>query len=64
MSKTVSREIRLASRPNGIPTADNFALALDELKSSAETGSETVMKTRFKEFDEALKQLEEQMKKQ
>ncbi len=24
----------------------------------------TVMKTRFKEFDEALKQLEEQMKKQ
>jgi hypothetical protein len=38
--------------------------ALDELKNSAETGSETVMKTRFKEFDEALKQLEEQMKKQ
>ena len=26
--------------------------------------SATVMKTRFKEFDEALKQLEEQMKKQ
>ena len=38
--------------------------ALDELKSSAETGSETVMKTRFKEFEEALQQLEEQMKKQ
>lgn len=38
--------------------------ALDELKSSAETGSETVMKTRFKEFDESLKQLEEQMKPQ
>jgi len=38
--------------------------ALDELKSSAETGSDTVMKTRFKEFDEALNQLEEQMKKQ
>lgn len=38
--------------------------ALDQLKSSAETGSEVVMKTHFKEFDEALKQLEEQMKKQ
>ena len=38
--------------------------ALDELKSSAETGSETVMKTHFKEFEEALKQLEEQMKPQ
>ena len=31
MSKTVSREIRLASRPKGIPTADNFALAQTEL---------------------------------
>jgi hypothetical protein len=31
--------------------------------SSAETGNDTVMKTHFKEFDEALKQLEEQMKK-
>jgi hypothetical protein len=38
--------------------------ALDELKSSAETGSETVMKTHFKEFEAALKQLEQQMKKQ
>ncbi|MEO8427331.1 MAG: hypothetical protein ABI651_09495 [Verrucomicrobiota bacterium] len=38
--------------------------ALDELKSSAETGSELVMKNNFKEFEEALKQLEEQMKKQ
>jgi hypothetical protein len=38
--------------------------ALDELKSSAETGSETVMKTRFKEFQEALDELEHQMKKQ
>ena len=32
MSKTVSREIRLASRPKGIPTADNFALAQTELE--------------------------------
>lgn len=38
--------------------------ALDELKSSAETGSEVVMKTNFKQFVAALKQLEEQMKKQ
>jgi len=32
MSKVVSREIRLASRPNGIPTATNFILAQAELK--------------------------------
>ena len=31
MSNLVSREIRLASRPKGIPTADNFALACTEL---------------------------------
>ena len=31
MSKTVSREIRLASRPSGIPTAANFTLARIEL---------------------------------
>ena len=43
---------------------NKIAPALDELKSSAETGSETVMKTHFKEFEEALKQLEEQMKPQ
>ena len=28
----MNREIRLASRPNGIPTADNFALAQTELE--------------------------------
>ena len=38
--------------------------ALDELRSSAETGSDSVMKTRFKEFAQALEQLEQQMKKQ
>jgi len=32
MSKITSREIRLASRPNGIPTAANFALARVELE--------------------------------
>ena len=31
MSKTTSREIHLISRPNGIPTADNFTLARIEL---------------------------------
>lgn len=31
MSNTTSREIRLASRPNGIPTAENFTLARTEL---------------------------------
>jgi len=31
MSKTASREIRLASRPNGLPTAANFTLARTEL---------------------------------
>ena len=38
--------------------------ALDELKSSAETGSDTVMKIRFKEFEAALAELEQQMKNQ
>ena len=37
--------------------------ALDELKSSAETGSDTVMKIRFKEFEAALAELEPPMKK-
>ena len=32
MSKIVSREIRLASRPSGMPTADNFTLAQTELE--------------------------------
>ena len=31
MSKTTSREIRLAARPRGLPTADNFTLAQVEL---------------------------------
>ena len=32
MSKIISREIRLASRPNGLPTAANFTLAQTELE--------------------------------
>ena len=37
--------------------------ALDEIRSSAETGSDSVLKTRFKEFEQALEQLEQQMRK-
>ena len=33
MNATVSREIRLASRPQGVPTAANFTRAQTELKS-------------------------------
>jgi NADPH-dependent curcumin reductase CurA len=33
MTNTISREIRLASRPKGIPTPANFTLAQTELKS-------------------------------
>lgn len=36
---------------------------LNELKSSAETGSDTVMKIRFKEFEAAIAELEPPMKK-
>jgi hypothetical protein len=32
MTHILSREIRLASRPKGVPTADNFSLAQTELK--------------------------------
>jgi hypothetical protein len=38
--------------------------ALDALKQSAETGSELVLKNNFTEFDKALNELEQQMKKQ
>ncbi|MDQ6631054.1 MAG: hypothetical protein M3Y82_04760 [Verrucomicrobiota bacterium] len=38
--------------------------ALDELKSSAETGSEAIMRTHYKESKDSLQQLEEQMNKQ
>src|SRR3989475_1186069 len=36
MSKITSREIRLASRPKGLPTADNFSLAQVELEPPRE----------------------------
>ena len=48
------------------PAAENGASkithAVDELESSAETGSDTVMKMRFKEFEAALNELEQRMK--
>lgn len=56
------------AHPDHKPAVENGASkiihALDGLKSAAETGSESVMKTNFKEFGEALNQLEQQMKKQ
>ena len=36
MSKIISREIRLASRPKGLPTAENFSLAQVELEPPKE----------------------------
>ena len=36
MNKTLSREIRLASRPLGLPTQDNFTLAERELEPIGE----------------------------
>lgn len=44
--------------------ANQMNHALDELKKSAETGSELVMKNNFKEFEKSLGELEQQMKKQ
>ena len=44
MSKISSYEIRLASRPKGMPAAANFALAqteLEPLQDEAEAESET-----------------------
>ena len=43
---------------------NSVSQALGELGSSAETGSDSVMKTRYKEFEQALAQLEPLMKKQ
>ena len=42
--------------------ANRMNHALDELKKSAETGSELVMKNNFKEFEKSLSELEQQMK--
>ena len=36
MKKNTSREIRLASRPSGLPTPDNFALAETTLEAPRE----------------------------
>ena len=44
--------------------ADKINRALDDLHKSAEAGNETASEANFKQFGEALNQLEEQMKKQ
>jgi NADPH-dependent curcumin reductase CurA len=49
MSKIASREIRLASRPNGIPTAANFILAQTELKPLQD--QEVLVRNRFMSVD-------------
>jgi NADPH-dependent curcumin reductase CurA len=49
MSKITSREIRLASRPDGVPTAENFSLEqveLDELKEG-----QVLVRNRFMSVD-------------
>lgn len=43
--------------------ASKMDRALDELKKSAETGSEMVMKNNFKEFEKSLDELEQQVNK-
>ena len=56
------------SHPDHKPAVQNGAnritRALAELKTSAETGSELVMKNDFAEFEKAVTELEQQMKKQ
>jgi NADPH-dependent curcumin reductase CurA len=49
MSKTISREIRLTSRPHGLPTAGNFTLAQIELGSPQE--GEVLVRNRYLSVD-------------
>src|SRR5579859_6822889 len=49
MSKTTSREIRLASRPHGIPTAANFNLAQIELAPPQE--GQVLVRNRYMSVD-------------
>ena len=58
-------ELTVPDRKPGVESGvGKITHALAELKSSAETGSDTVMKIHFKEFEAALTELEQQMKKQ
>ena len=66
--RDLAKRLEELARPEQKPGAESgvskITHALDELKSSAETGSDTVMKIRFKEFEAALAELEQQMKNQ
>ena len=68
MLRDLAKRLAELTRPEQKPGVESgvgkIIQALDELKSSAETGSDTVMKIRFKEFEAALAELEPQMKKQ
>lgn len=58
-------EIAPADRKTAIESGvTKINQALTELRSSAETGSDSVMKTRFKEFEQALQELGQQITKQ
>ena len=68
MLRDLAKRLAELTRPEQKPGVESgvgkITRALDELKSSAETGSDTVMKIRFKEFEAALAELKPQMKKQ
>ena len=67
MLRNLARRLTELTRPEQKPSVesgvDKIIQALDELKSSAETGSDTVMKIRFKEFEAALAELEPPVQK-
>ena len=68
MLRDLAKRLAELTRPEQKPGVESgvgkITRALAELKSSAETGSDTVMKIRFKVFAAALAELEPQMKKQ
>jgi NADPH-dependent curcumin reductase CurA len=49
MSKTTSREIRLASRPHGLPAAENFILTQIELRSPQD--GQVLVRNRYMSVD-------------
>lgn len=67
MMNGLTKQLVAVSHPDHKPAVESgvkkITQALAEVKSSAETGSETVMQTSFKAFEEALNELEQQMKK-
>ncbi len=67
MLRDLARHLTELTRPEQKPGVESVVgkiiQALDDLKSSAETGSDTVMKIRLKEFETALAELEPPTKK-